>query len=781
MWINYIKTALRNLSRNKTYALINFFGLAISICAVILIMLYVRFEFNYDDFHQNEIYRLSVKSFQENAESYNSPVFIPAIGPDLKNELPEIKNYTRISTKRTEYFYNKKDPVRVDDLIYADSTFFEIFSFKLISGNSQTALTAPYSIILTEETALKIFGETDVTGRSVNMNLKDNFIVTGIVENPPPNSTVQFNALISFETLYKEPNNYMGWFGGNQYITYLQLEENVTRETAQAKFPDFLWEKINKRLVDYNVRYEVYLTDLPSVYLSETSYTNIYIFTGIAILILLIASINFINLTTAHYTRRAKEVGIRKVIGADRKTLVIQFLSETIVISFISLLLGVALAALLAPYYENIIQKQVYLNILFDSYVLSGLFVLFFVVGVIAGSYPAFYLSSFQASKAFKPETVKNIGSFSLQNSLIIAQFTISISLIITTFVINDQLDFILNKELGYDKDKIIILSLENESSRIQTELIKETLLTVPGVQSASASTNLPGGGFSMNGYRLQEETTSRLINIVEIDDDYLKTLDIELISGRNYNDQFESDKSAYLVNKTFIETFGLTDPIGKIVHRNGEHKIIGVVEDFHFAPLHEKVKPLILGNNPHLGGFNFIALKVTTENYSDLLKRIEAEWKNLNPSWPFEYNFLDKKFEQVYKSEEKFMELFFYFASLAILIASLGLFSLTSLIAEQRTKEIGIRKVLGAGVFNLTTLLSRKFLILVLAANIIAWPVAYLFVQNWLEDFAYRISLDLKPFAAAAFIALLIAIVSVSYRTIKAALLNPLKSLKYE
>lgn len=782
---NYLKIAFRNLFRNKTYAFINIFGLGFSIGAVILIMLYIRFEFSFDDFHKekDQLYRISINAYREGNLEGETYVFTPPIGPAMKQDFPEVKNYTRYSTNVTSYFYIDGEPIRVENISYADSTFFDVFSFELLSGNSATVLTAPNSIVLTNKTADKIFGNEDPIGKTILTEDKEQFVVTGIVKSPPANSTIQFDALLSFSTLYTNPHNYMDWRGGNKYITYIKLAPNTNPNNLEAKFPDFMWKYINKDLAEYNVKYEPYLQSMEDIHLVYNSdgMTNIYIFSAVGLLILLIASINFINLTTANYTKRAKEVGIRKVVGANKKLLVIQFISESLLITFIALIVGIIIAVTLSPFYRELMQKDFFAINLLDPIQLTALVGILFVVGILAGSYPAFYLSSLQAAITIKKGVQPKIGKLSLQNFLIVMQFTISISLIILTIVISDQLAFIKNKNLGFNKENILYLTLENDDAGTQTELIKQRLLTIPGVLHASASSEIPSNGFAANGYLPQGIETPVIINVLDVDADFFDTYDIKLIEGRNFSKEFTTDANAYIINKAFAKEFNWENPIGKKISRNGSHNVIGVVDDFNFASLHDDIAPLIITSTPYRNQFQYISLKVKTSDYQKLINDIQITWASINSTWPFEYSFLDETFDKVYKAENNFMKLFFYFSTLAIIIAALGLFSLSSLAAEQKTKEIGVRKVLGATVYGITTLITKKYLYMILIANIIAWPIAYLTADSWLADYAFRIDITIAPFILATIFAALIAVLSVSYRAIKAATVNPVNSLSSE
>ncbi|NOX17728.1 MAG: FtsX-like permease family protein [Chlorobi bacterium] len=782
---NYFITAYRNLLRNKTYAFINIFGLGFSVGAVILVLLYIRFEFSYDNFHKDgdRIYRISVESFREGNLEYESYTFTPPIGIDLKQEFPEVENYTRHSVNKVFYFNNNDRPIRIGGVIYADSTFLDFFTFDLISGNKTKSLINPNEIVLTEYAAKKLFGKIDVLGKTLHAENGKEYLITGVVKNPPANSTIQFNALISFSTLYANPRYSMGWNGGNQYITYVKLKKNVNPIVLQSKFSGFMWEHINKDLSQYNVKYEAYLQPLKDIHLvyGKSGLTNIYFFSIIGALILLIASFNFINLTTSQYTKRAKEIAVRKVIGADRKSIAFQFLFETMLIAFAALLVGIFLAKLFTPIYRNLMQTNFYEIDLLDPAQLAGLIALLLSVGLIAGSYPSFYLSSVKVTDAFKNNQLLGHKRFSFQSVLILFQFVVSVSLIIITLFVNEQLSFIKNKELGFDKENIILLSLQNENARKHTEIIKERLKTIPGVISVSASSAAPSNGFTSNGYFPEGFSTPVTINALDVDEDFFKTYKIKLIEGKNFSKELSTDDDAYIVNEALVKQFGWKNPIGKTITRDGKHLIIGVVKDFNFASLHKNISPLIITNKPWGGEYNLISLKVKTSDYNALLGKIENAWKEINPQQPFEYGFLDWKFEQVYTAENNLMKLFLYFSILAIVIAALGLFSLSSLSVEQRTKEIGIRKVLGASLTNLAVLSSKKYIVLVVIANVIAFPISYYLVNKWLQNYAYKIDINLWVFIFSGGIALTIALVTVSFQAVKKALANPIDSLRSE
>ena len=785
MWSINFKTAYRTLINNKGYTFINIFGLSFGIGAVILLLLYIDFEYKFDNFHKemDNIYRISVKSYHENNFENESFVFTPPIGPELKQTFPEVEDYTRHSTERPFNFNIDNNPITVEKVIYADATFLNFFTFDLLYGHKSGCLSQPNEIIITEKTAKKLFGKIDVVGKSLKVSGKKDYLITAIVANPPANSTIQFDALVSFATLYSDPNNYMGWNGGNQYITYIKLKDNVNANEFQSKIPDFMWEHINKDLAEYNVKYEPYLQPLQDVHLvyGESGLTNIYFFSFIGILILIIASFNFINLTTSQYTKRAKEVGVRKVAGANRRQIIAQFLFETLIIVFIALLLGVFLAKLITPVYRELMQTDFFSINLLDPMQISALLTLLLVIGVIAGSYPSLYLSSVDVVQALYKGATKRYRHLSFRNFLILLQFTISILLITLTLLINQQLNFINNKKLGFDKENIINLRLENEKARTQTELIKQRLKTISGVISVTASSEVPSYGFTSNGYFPEGYSTPVMINVLDIDEDFFDTYNIALTKGAQFSKALASDDAAYIINESLANQLDWENPIGKTIERDGKHPIIGVIKDFNFASLHEPISPLIITNQPWKNEYRYLSLKVKTSDYKGLITEIRNEWKAINPLWSFEYSFLDNTIAEGYTKENNLMKLFLFFSILAITIAGLGLYSLSALSVEQRTKEIGIRKVLGASVTNITTSILRKYIVIVLLSNSIAWPVAYYFINSWLSSYAYKISINWWFFVLAGIAALLIALVSVGGQIFRTARQNPVESLKYE
>ncbi len=788
MFSNYLKVALRNLLRHKLYSFINMFGLAVGICAIILILAYIEFELSFDDFQANgkHIYRVSVKDLKEGNIESESPVFVAALGPAMLRDIPEVENYVRLRTPRTEYLSSGVQSLKVEGIVYADSTFFDVFSFHLISGDTKEALQSPFSIVLTPSLSQTLFGTEDPIGKMVRINGGDSYRVAGIVRDPPGNSSIKFRALISFSTLYRQPDMFLGWNGGNQYVTYVRLRANTRPEDVNRKFPPFMWRYINQENAAIGVRYDPYLQPFVDIHLlydegSAAIRANIYIFASIAIVVLMIACMNFVNLTTARSARRAKEIGVRKVLGANKPMLIGQFFTESFLITLLATICALLMAELVFPVYKTLISEDIGTwNVLHSSTILD-LVILVLVVGFIAGAYPAFYLSSFQAAKVLKSGTLASGTRGTLRSILITFQFAVSIAMIVCTTIVGTQLQHLKNQKLGFNKNNIVVLPLVGKEARSKSDLLKREILGLSGVISASASSDVPISDFTSNGYFPEGHNSPLMIHVVDVDDDYLKTFGIEVAKGRGFSTDFASDKSAYLINQTLANTLKWESPIGKTIQRDGLHTIIGVVKDFNFATLHSPIKPLIITHEPWGGQFDDLSVKLGSADIAGTMKAMENVWQKSVPSSPFSYWFLDESFDHLYRAEERFETLFMIFAGLSIWIALMGLVSLASFATEERRKEIGVRKVFGASVLSVTGLMSKQFLKWVLVANIIAWPAAYYFMSLWLQDFAYRIDLTVWPFLAGGVAALLLGWVSVSFQTVKAALANPVDALRYE
>lgn len=787
MITNYIITAIRNFSRNRFFSVINLLGLSIGITASLLITLYIYNEFNYDKFHDksDRIYRLDVVFKQQGSETTGMHS-TAAMGPDLKREFPEIENMARLSTPKDAYLSYKEKSYSVKGITYADSSFFEVFSFKLNQGEPSKALSEPYSIVLSESTALKIFGDEDPLGNMLKMNNGNTFVVRGIVEDPPANSTIQYGALISFSTLYTYNNIYLSWDGGYGYITYLLLKENTSPEQVYEHLSPFLEDRINEKYRKVGVELDLLFEPLMDLHLFSkatgegSSLSKLMTFSAVAFLILLIACVNFMNLSTARSAKRAKEAGVRKVLGGTKSSLRWQFLSEALMMSFLATVLALILVEILQPLFNNLIGKQLNLYDSENIVLLVFLFFLTIIIGLISGSYPAFYLSVVKPVKVLKGGWFSPRGKTLFRNVLVVFQFFITIVLIISTIVIYKQIGYLKNADLGFEKDQIIYLPLLSSDAKNNTTVLKNEFSSLPFVNNVGASSAMPGWNFTRNGYFPEGYEEPVMINVVDVDEDFLRTMGVDIIQGTGFSASSEFDDDQYLVNTALAKEFGWKEPLGKEIRRGGSHKIIGVVEDFNFAPLYIKVLPLIITNKPW-DGFNYLAINMKMDDPEEHLKQLENKWKQTIPGEPFVYQFLDQQLETVYRNEKNFGKLFLYFSVLAIFIACLGLLGLAAYMVEQRTREIGIRKVFGASEFSVVRLLSWDFSKLVLLANALAWPVAWYFMNNWIARFAYQTKLSPWIFVASGLIAFIIAFITVFYQSSKAANTNPAEVMKYE
>ena len=613
----YLKTALRNLTRSKFHSSINIFGLSIGFAAVILICLYLYGELSYDDFHQNkdDLYRVSIKSWQEGKLEGDGPSFTPPLGPAMLQNIPEVKNFARISTERVAYLAYKKEPLKIEDIHHADPSLLDILNFPLLQGNLKTALVEPYSIVLTEQTAKKLFGNEQAVGKTIRIDNKQDYVVTGVAKDVPQNSTIHFNALISFATLYKDSNLFLDWDGGNQYITFVLLNKNVTAAIVDAKLPGLLWTNINQKIATAGAKLEAYLQPITKLHLyyeenSGSLKNNMKVFSIVAIFILLIACVNFINLTTARASKRAKEVGVRKVLGADRNGLIKQFLLESFLLTFTAFFISIILILLSSPLYEQVFGKAYTLPSSMNFTLIITAVLLFFLVGIGIGIYPAFYLSRFNAIRTLKGILTRQ-GKPYLRNVLVISQFSISIALIACTLIIFQQQQYIKNKQLGFTKDNIVVLPLVGEKAQTNTDVLKEQLKLLPEVSSISASSDIPHKGFTSNGYKPEGVETYMQIHVVDVDEDFLNTYKIKLLKGRNFSKDRQTDQKGYIINEALVNMLEWNDPLGKKILRNGEHEVIGVVKDFNFATLHDKIEPLLITNQPWHNKFDYLAIQI--------------------------------------------------------------------------------------------------------------------------------------------------------------------------
>ncbi len=793
MFKNYFKIAFRNLWKNKVFSFINILGLMVGMTACFLIFLYVKFELSYDAFNTkaDRIYRL-VTDLKTPSDNLHIGSTSWAFAPKIKSELPEVQSFTRVSGG--SFLITKGDKkFQEDKMLFADSSLFHVFDFKLIKGNPQTALKYPYSIVLSETYAKKYFGNENPLGQTLLFS-GDHIpaTVTGVMKNIPDNSQIKTDFFVSMSTLTKKLNKGLDDQWGNFGATsYLLLKPGTNASAFEKKLPALLRNWIGTDMDKAQMHYTLSLEPLRDVYLysdrdgSKTgNIRNVYIFSIIAIFILLIACFNFINLTTARASERAKEVGIRKVVGASKSQLGRQFIGESVLLCLMAFVLVIGLSALLLPSFNHLSGKIISHGI-FSNF--SYLILLFFAsigIGLLAGIYPALVLSSFKPIVVLKGRFSTGTKGILLRKGLVVAQFTISIALIIGTIIVYSQMKYMRNQDLGFNKDQMIILDSNGDSSRFA---FKQTLLNIPNVKSVSLSSSAPGMGNSSAYSQIENKNGDMQVGTLAryaVDFDFIPQYKIKMVAGRAFSKDFATDTTqSIILNETAVKQFGYSSPdqiIGKRFDQWGRKgKVIGVMKDFHYRSLQENIKPLSMVIQPDAE--DLVNINVAAADIPKTLAAIESKWKEMIPSRPFSYTFLDDTFNKQYLDEDRFEKLFFNFAILAIFISCLGLLGLASYSTIQRTKEIGIRKVLGASVSGITSLLSKDFIKLVLIALLIASPIAWFGMHTWLQGFAYRINIGWWVFILAGILAILIALLTVSFQAIKAALANPVKSLRSE
>lgn len=784
---NYFKTAWRNFQKNKILSLINLGGLSIGIAAVLLIGMYIYTETGFDNFHLNKssLYRTGFRFWQNGKLLGDGAQFTPPFAPDAKNEFPEIKSFTRISSERIAYITYNDKTLKVDNIHHADSNFFQLFSYKLLKGNLTSVLTEPYTIVLTDETAKNLFGNEEALGKVVRLNNQTDYMVTGIAQKPPSNSHLEYKALLSFITLYKEPDNFMDWNGGQQHSAYLQLNKGADPKSLENKFPAFMWKHINEDYSKVGFKIDAFLQPIEDIHLkysdnSDSLQTNIYVFSVVALLILIISCVNYINLTIAQATSRFKEVGVRKVLGAGRGQLVRQFLIESILATTFAFMIACVLVMLVKPVYQQILGKNLPSLSIGAAPALLLLFIIIMIVGAIAGSYIAFYLSAFKVTRIFKallPKTGQSI----FRRGLIVTQFVISIGLMSCTLLVALQLKYSKNTNPGYDRDHIVVLPLVGDKTQEAYPLLQQKLSQIPGVQQVSALSDIPYDGIANNGFIPEGSTKAMIIHQLDVDENFLKTFNIKLVAGDFFTKDRPVINEGFIINETLAKILEWQNPLGKTISRNGEHKVVGVIKDFHFASLHDKIEPLIITNKPWNNHYSCLAIKYQTANTSALLTEIRQTWRKTLSDASFDYWFLDDAFNTLYKSEERFQQIFLYFSVLSILLTLAGVFGLAVLTLKQRTKELGIRKILGARIADIVKLSIGDFVWLIVTAVLIATPLAWYYMHVWLQNFAYRISISWWMFTICGAIVLLITISTISILAIKAAVANPVKSLRTE
>jgi putative ABC transport system permease protein len=797
MFHNYWKVTVRNFRRQKAYSVINIAGLAVGMACCILILSYVHLELNYDKYHVNadRIFRLivngSMSGRQINIASTNNPP-----GPAFTEEYPEVENAVRFRRRyRTPVQYLDKTFFE-EGIFWADASVFDVFSFSLVIGDPATALKNPFTAVISESTALKYFGKEDPIGRVLRFDGQAEYAITGVMKDIPENSHFTFDMLLSFSTRYAVNKQQLeSWMGDFDNHTYLLLSENAEYQELEKKFPLQVEKHMGEVLKKIGWKMEYLLQPLTSIHLrsnldGEIAATNdistIYIFSCAAIFILVLACINFMNLGTARSANRAKEVGIRKVHGALKGRLIHQFLGESTIYSMISLIIAIGLVELTLPFFRALSGSHVGLGYLRIPWLIPGLIGLALLVGMVAGSYPALHLSRFQPAKVLKGSLGKGLTKNRFRSSLVVFQFSVSLILIIGTIVIFNQLSFMKTKRLGFDSERIITVQVSNDRLQDSMEYIKQEYQRLSGVQSVALSSHIPGWGARHNaclpeGFELSD---SQAMGIIQVDHDFFSTMGIELAAGRDFSKDFPSDpEQSVIINETAARTFGWNEPLGKKIReldgRQITKTVIGVIKDYHLVSVRIAIEPLLISNSPE--GYEALLIKIAPGNTTGILEALRAKWKEVAPGTPFEFHFLGDTFNSQYNAEERLGQIFSYFSILAIFIACLGLFGMAAYSVEQRTKEIGVRKVLGASLTNLLLLLNKDFIKLFIIANVIAWPFAFFFAKRWLQEFAYQTPINILIYIGATLFVLLIGFLTVSYQSFKAASTNPVDSLRYE
>ncbi|MFP4093631.1 MAG: ABC transporter permease [Cyclobacteriaceae bacterium] len=788
---NYLLIAYRNSIKNKLHAGINIAGLSIGLACCIFIYLHVAEELSYDSFQAagDRIYRvLRISSIDgtDNRVGVTAAQYGPALASDFEGQ---IRESCRVGLSEALLDYQGRRFVE-EQFYLTDPNFLEMFSLELEKGNVQTALAKPNSLVLTQETAIKYFGDADPMGKTITLDTEKEFMVTGVLKQLPSKMHLEFDVLASMIT-YRESDWYDN-FNGNWLQTYVLLEENADVADIEARLPAFMDKYISDNTEFPNRRMDIELQPLDEVYfasgiqydigIKHGNINFIYTLSAIGFFILLIACINFMNMATARATRRSREVGIRKSLGAMRSQLIGQFIGESVILTLVSLLLAIALVIMILPVFSNFLEESFSLTAQ-PWIIYLALLALIVLISMLTGLYPAFIISSFKPATALKGETRYSGGTL-LRKGLVVFQFLISSALIVATLTVGQQLDFLQSKELGYEREQVIILPVSNHEVQEEKQRLKEKLLLQKEVAAVSLMSGEPGGFHDRQAFMIEGQDEPFPMRTVFTDHDYLKTLGVELLAGRDFSRDYGTDENeALIINKEAARFIGWSaeEAIGREIYVKDDNvyrQVVGVVENYHFASLHEKIEPLAIT----IGSYHrMMAVKLATTEVPAALTSLEKSWSEIAPSYPFAYNFLDQSYAELYKAEQKQGQLFSLFSGLAIFIACIGLFGLATFSAERRIKEIGIRKVLGASVPQLVRLVSKDFTMLVLIAFVLAAPLAYFLMEQWLASFAYRIAIPWWIFVAAGGFSLAIAWLTISYQSIKAATSNPAEAIRSE
>ena len=803
---NLIKLSLRSFKRQRVYIIINILGLSIGMACSLLIALYVINEASYDKFNakSDRIYRtiLNGKIGGEEIIGASSPAIM---GPTMVKEFPEIEDFLRMNNYGPTVLEYNNQTFTEDHLVQADSSFFNFFSIPVLKGDLKNLLNAPWKVVLSESIAKKIFGNENPIDKPIKLGSDTvKYIITGVFADVPQNSHFEANVISSFITNPRSKNP--AWLS-NSFSTYLLLKPNASYKNVDAKFPALMQKYVGPEIQQYagipfddfiaqGNKYRFYLQNLTDIHTDTTIEQDfkapidpkyLTIFGSIAILIVLIAAINFMNLSTAQASRRAKEVGIKKVGGSTTGLLIAQFLFESFILTFLSLIISIIFIKVTLPYFNNLLGANLVLNLFASWYTIPLLILFALFVGFLSGCYPALFLSSFNPYEVLKGSVQNSTRNGHLRRVLVVFQFAVSILLIVATMIMYRQIKYMLNRDLGFNKEQLIVI---NRAGALGTKMnsFKEIVKNIPGVVNISSSTAIPGRTNNKNGYMMEGRKDETFLMATSwVDYDFLNTYGMTLLSGRSFNESFTSDKDACIINETALKDFKVTEidktrflepgDSGKVNYL----PVIGVVKNFNFESLRNPIGPYILKLQNDNSLWGYITVRLSPQNYSKTISAIEDKWKEFVSNNPLQYYFLDADFELMYKQEKQNAQMAVIFSILAIFIASLGLFGLTSFTVEQRTKEIGVRKAMGSSVAGICVVISKEIVILVSVSALIAWPVVYYWAGKWLENFYYKINPGLFTYVTGLAIALGIAILTISYRVLRAARVNPAQSLTYE
>ena len=804
---NFFINAIRNMRKHSVYLILNITGLTIGLTSFLLITIYVLHELSYDRFHKNyeNIYRIKVKGLMAGS-TLDQAITAAPMAQTLLNDYPEILHAVRVNRSGAWLVKYGENRFNEDGVLFADSSFFSVLDFKLLSGDPKTALANPRSMIMTEKFAKKYFGNEDPMGKRISLEADTNlYTITGVIQNIPANSHIKFDMLGSLNSLGDSRSDM--WLNHN-YFTYIVLKEGVKKSSMEAKFPEVVLKYVGpqiKKFIGITIEdfkkagnqfgYEleplkdIHLKGAPQYQLEPSgSLTTVYIFAVIALLILVIAIINYINLATAKSAGRAKEVGIRKVSGSDKTGLIFQFIGESLIIVTIAMIIAVLFVLLLAPSFNHLIGKEISLR-LFSGYKgFLSLIALILVVGTAAGAYPAFVLASFNPIEVLKGTLNPGSISKTLRGILVVFQFTVSIVIIIGAFVVYRQLNFMTSTDMGIVKDNLLVIRRPDALGK-KLESFKEQVLQIPGVEKIANATAIPGtNNFNNNAFFLDNDPTKAtyLINQDQVSFGFAEVMGIKLAEGRFFSKEYGTDTMAIMINERAVKALGLTDPVGKYILRPSNPgkfdrlRVVGVMKDFNIASLHDKITPvcftLMRGNYE-----GYLCIRLNGKNIQGVIKSIESDWKDYSDRQPFQYSFFADEFNRNYETEFKTGRIFILFSVLAILIACLGLIGLITYMTTIRTREVGIRKTYGASKKIIVTLLSREVIVLILISSLVAYPIAYFGIKIWLEGFAEKISVGPVIYIVASIIGLAIGWLSIMYQALKAAGYNPAESLRYK